>query len=562
MKILQEALKTGESIDTEFKSWIKVSNMRERISLAVDELIAFANCKGGTVYLGVEDNGEITGCTGKYDLQSIQEAIYDKTSPHLFTEIEEIEYDGKIVIAISVERDGKTYTTADGRCLKRLGKNSKPFYSDEMAHVYTIVNTNDFSSQIIAESSVNDINLMVVYALKEKLRLRDPASTLPDMEDMAFLRDLKLIVDEDGQIKLTIAGLLFVGKDASIQRLLPQAEVIYLHYGKDNLEEYNARIDMKQPITTVLDRLTEKIQNDNKIESVQIGLFRLEVSEYSEKVFQEALLNALSHRDYRQQGAVYVKHYPDKIMIENPGGFLDGITADNIITHPSVPRNKLITETLQNLRYVQRTGQGVDIIFREMVSMGKPYPSYRVFNDAVQLTLSSAMEDPDFVKFVVKEQDSRQITFSRAQLMILRCVAENRRIKLADAQRIAQIDNNEAKKCCLDLMNYGLIELCGKEYMLTARVYEAIKSDVDYTRDRVVQYIKAKDMIAEYLKRNSVINNSTVRELCGFTKQQARTTLGKMINENIIIKTGNGRATKYELKQLSRESSGTRKRLD
>ena len=244
----------------------------------------------------------------------------------------------------------------------------------------------------------------------------------------------------------------------------------------------------------------------------------------------------------------YVKHYPDKIVIENPGGFLDGITADNIITHPSVPRNKLITETLQNLRYVQRTGQGVDIIFKEMVSMEKPYPVYRVFNDAVQLTLSSVMEDPDFVKFVIKEQDSRQITFSLAQLMILRYVAENRRIKLSDAQKIAQIDNNEAKKCCSDLINYGLIELSGKEYMLTARVYEAIKSDVDYTRDRVVQYIKAKDMITEYLKRNNAINNSTVRELCGFTKQQARTTLGKMMNEDIIIKTGNGRATKYELK--------------
>ena len=52
--------------------------------------------------------------------------------------------------------------------------------------------------------------------------------------------------------------------------------------------------------------------------------------------------------------------------------------------------------------------------------MGKPYPVYRVFNDAVQLTLSSAMEDPDFVKFVIKEQDSRQIAFSLAQLMILR----------------------------------------------------------------------------------------------------------------------------------------------
>ena len=84
--------------------------------------------------------------------------------------------------------------------------------------------------------------------------------------------------------------------------------------------------------------------------------------------------------------------------------------------------------------------------------------------------------------------------------------------------------------------------------MLTARVYEAIKSDVEYTRDRVVQYIKAKDMITEYLERNNAINNGTVRELCGFTKQQARTTLSKMIDEDIILKVGNGRATKYELR--------------
>ena len=159
---------------------------------------------------------------------------------------------------------------------------------------------------------------MVVYSLKEKIKLRDTDSTLPQMDDMAFLRDLGLTAEVNGQVKLTIAGLLFVGKDASIHGLLPQAEVIYLYYGKENLEEYNARLDLKQPIITILDRLTEKVQNDNKIQNVQIGLFRLEIADFSEKVFQEALLNALSHRDYHQLGAVYVKHYPDKIVIENP----------------------------------------------------------------------------------------------------------------------------------------------------------------------------------------------------------------------------------------------------
>ena len=544
---LKKIIEQGETITVEFKSWINANSMKDRINLVVPELIAFANSKGGTVYLGIEDNGDITGCSGNYDLQNICESIYEKTRPPMFTDIEEIDYQGKKIIAISVAHDGNTYATSDGRCLRRLGKNSKPYYPDEMSHIYSVTQTPDFSSQIIAESSVDDINLMVVYSLKEKLKIRDADSTLPQMDDMAFLRDLGLIAENNGQVKLTIAGLLFVGKDASIHRLLPQAEVIYLHYGKENLEEYNARLDLKQPIITILDRLTEKVQNDNKIQNVQIGLFRLEIADFSEKVFQEALLNALSHRDYQQLGAVYVKHYPDKIVIENPGGFLEGITEKNIITHPSVPRNKLIAETLQRLKYVQRTGQGVDIIFREMVSMGKPYPIYRVFNDAVQLTIDSAIEHIDFVKFIVKEQDTKQIFLSLAELMILRYIAENSKIKLAKAQELSQISEDEARKSLMELVKWGLIEVVGTDYMLTARVYEAVKSDVEYTRDKTVQYIKAKSMITEYIKKHGYINKSTVQVLCGFSQQQARRTLDKMQREDIIKLTNSGRYAKYVL---------------
>ena len=130
----------------------------------------------------------------------------------------------------------------------------------------------------------------------------------------------------------TIAGLLFVGKEASIQRLLPQAEVIYLHYSADNLEEYDARLDLKLPLISVIDKLTERVQAYSKIENIQVGLFRLEVEDFPERVFQEALLNALSHRDYQSNAVVYVKQYPDRIV-----------------------------------------GQGVDIIYKDMVSMGKPY---------------------------------------------------------------------------------------------------------------------------------------------------------------------------------------------
>lgn len=499
-----EILKIGESINTEFKSWNKVSDMKKRINLAVDELIAFANNKGGTLYFGVEDNGEVTGCDGNYDLQNIIESIYEKTRPSIFVDPEEIEYNGKKVIALTVASDGITHATTDGRCLKRLGKNSKPFY---------------------------------------------PESTLADMDDIAFLRDLALVKSDSGNIKLTVAGLLFVGKEQAINRLLPQAEVIYLHYSESNLEEYDARLDMKAPIISVIDRLSEKIQDSNRIVNVQVGLFRLEIVDFPEKVFQEALLNALSHRDYQSQGAVYVKHYPDKIVIENPGAFLDGITENNIITHPSVPRNKLIAETLQHLKYVQRTGQGVDIIFREMISSGKPFPEYKSYNDAVSLTIYSAIDDIDFVKFIANEENGLSRSFSLSELMILRYLKDNRKITMSEAESLIQEARDQAQNACNNLKRYGLIELSGNEYMLTAKIYDELKNSVDYTKDKAIQYIKAREMILEYIRDRGFINNELVRELCGFSQKQARIILQRMRKENLIELSEKGRYAKYIIKK-------------
>ena len=158
--------------------------------MAVNELTALANTKGGKLLFGVEDNGEVTGCTN-YDIQNFIEAIYDKTRPPLFVEYEVIEYQGKDIIILSVEPDGQTYATTDGRCLKRLGKNSKPFYSEEMSNRYSSLQTPDFSGQVIMDSRIDDIDSLEVYKLKERLKLRDATSTLAEMEDMAFLRDLK-----------------------------------------------------------------------------------------------------------------------------------------------------------------------------------------------------------------------------------------------------------------------------------------------------------------------------------------------------------------------------------
>ena len=99
----------------------------------------------------------------------------------------------------------------------------------------------------------------------------------------------------------------------------------------------------------------------------------------------------------------------------------------------------------------------------------------------------------------------------------------------------------------------GLIEVVGKEYMLTAKVYNAVKSDVAYTRDKSIQYIRAKSMILEHLSSSGVITNEKVQELCGFTRNQATDTLKRMRQEGAITLLGAGRGAKYTLKQEKAE---------
>lgn len=192
-------------------------------------------------------------------------------------------------------------------------------------------------------------------------------------------------------------------------------------------------------------------------------------------------------------------------------------------------------------------GKGVDIIFKDMVSMRKSYPKYRSFNDAVSLTIFSAIDNIEFVKFITEIQDKSNKIMPLAEMMILRTLLDNRKEQLSELSKKVQKSLDETKKLCNELVNSGLIEIVGKEYMLTAKVYEALKSDVEYTRDKTIQYIKAKSMILEYLQTNDQITSAKIQEMCGFTKQQARIVIDKMRSGKLIALKGKGPAARYVL---------------
>lgn len=541
---LRKMIAAGENTRQEFKSWVKCGNYKQRKELAVKSTVALANAVGGVFLFGVEDDGTITGCS-ESDPQALMEAIYDMTRPSLFTEIETVETSDGVVLVVSVDKVGSPVATTSGIYYKRLGKVTKPFYPAN--DVYSPADNLDFSSKIVEGASEGDIDLLEVYRLKEKLRIRDSASALPDLADTTFLDNLKLIRLEKDEVRVTVAGLLFVGKTTSISRLLPQAEVIYLHYSDEAQTEYDNRMDMQEPLISILDKLTERIRTYNHLTNVQVGLYRLEVYDFSEAVFQEALLNALAHRSYEETAPIYVKHYPTKIVIENPGGFPEDINESNIITHQSIPRNKLIAMTLQHLKYVQRSGQGVDIMYQSMLTEGKPYPEYTSTPNSVRLTLRSTMENQNFVHFIAEMQDKRSKMFTLSELMILHYLREHQKITLKQAAKTIQESDNNAHKVLNSLRDEGLLELNGKTYMLTLKVYETVKTDVAYVQDKTVNQIQAKGRIVEYLQLKPWITNQKAQELCGFNKNQTYYILRQMCKDGILQPVGKCRGTKYKI---------------
>jgi len=84
-------------------------------------------------------------------------------------------------------------------------------------------------------------------------------------------------------------------------------------------------------------------------------------------VIREAINNAVAHRDYRRTSETFILQYQDKLVVKNMGGLPLGVTQENLLRVQSTPRNRLLADVLSKTGVVERSGQGVDKIFRNMV---------------------------------------------------------------------------------------------------------------------------------------------------------------------------------------------------
>ena len=215
--------------------------------------------------------------------------------------------------------------------------------------------------------TVADLNDRAIQVMREKYAEKQHNVQFKTLSKEQILSDLDLVT-KDG---VTNAAVILLGQDEVLKDKLPQASVRVEYRATESQIPFDNRVDYGKAFFLMIEELWHDINLRNGSFPVKEGPYIFNVPYFNEDVIREAINNAVAHRDYRRQSETVIKLYPQRMTIVNAGGFPHGVTLQNLLTVPSTPRNRLLTDVLSKTGIVERSGQGVDKIFYETLSEGK-----------------------------------------------------------------------------------------------------------------------------------------------------------------------------------------------
>ncbi|MGJ5096794.1 ATP-binding protein [Bradyrhizobium oligotrophicum] len=377
--LLQERiLKTielGESQFREFKSALQgepgAKSPRPTSSVAKDiaeALVAFANADGGELLIGVEDDGTITGIPFDEDkiatlLKAPITGVFAETP--LPTPIAtKISISGKKLLYFAVDKSTRSiHQTSDGRCLQRRDLESVPVSASKLQFERQEQISREYDRQFIDGASVTDLDIDLVKAVSDETARMSPEKCL---------QYLGLGEYGIGVLRLRRAALLLFAKKVELWH--PRCQVRILRIRGTELRtgrEYNVTSDepvvgnILQLLTTSWDQLRPHLVATKLTEG---ALFKEQIM-YPEDACREALINAITHRDYSVEGKnIEIHIFDDRMEVRSPGALLSTITVDDLRRQQGAheSRNAHIARVLREIGYVREMGEGMRRIFRLM----------------------------------------------------------------------------------------------------------------------------------------------------------------------------------------------------
>lgn len=525
-------------------------NLRKTLADLAEAAMCFANASGGHLVVGIANRPggptALKGCDAS--VQDIGKGIFERTSPGLIVEVDEYRHpnapDVRLII-IGVSQGTQVYSVA-GRVTLRMGTDCRALSPAEVHRLYSSRLNLDLSAEP-TDLGIEAVSASAMEIARRRLRaMPEGGREVADLPLGELLRNLKL-VDDSGWLRR--AGALLLTTPAEDV----EASLVYVHRQRASAEpDYSTRLD--GTLLEVAERAIELVRVRRHERNLLLPSGQqITVADFPEPAVREAIANALVHRDYRRGGSVFVEHNDEQLTVTSPGGFLTGVSPENVLTGEPRARNPLLAEAARNLRLGERLGIGVDRMYRSMIAAGGHPPTFEDREDCVRVRFAAA-HDADVAKFVAQLPSSLNDEHETDVLIVLHELCRQRTISAETLMPVSQRPLDEAQTV-LERMAAAPLDLLEPTrrtasralptYRLRDLVLAQLGGAVHYHRrsgDDIDRKVIAH--VAEYER----VTNATVRNLLDVSVTRASGILRDLVDRNVLVKTSTqqrGSAVEY-----------------
>ena len=510
--------------------------------------VAFSNEGGGKLVFGMTDRlpHQVVGTTfGLGNLGALEDKIYARLRIRVKThELFESGTNLRVLVFEIPSRPVQRVLRYEGVPLMRTGESLRLMSEDEIQRIYSEQDS-DFLAKPCPGFSEENIDFRAIEVLKEDYAKTSKNESFARLPHQQILSDLGLVLSNG---TFTYAALLLLGKPEVLKKLLPQARIMIEFRLKEGQIPFDKRLIIQEPILLAVDTVWEFINSYNGESPLREDARVSRIPYFEEQIIREALLNAIAHRNYSLAGEIVIKLFPQKIIFSNPGGFPPGVTLDNLVKVNSTPRSALLTEVLLKTGFVERSGQGVDMIFSEQLSRGKAEPDYADSDyHQVVLELSGKVESEAFALFMKYEKHRRvqegEKLLSAFEIIILDKIRQGKHLGLASKHLDLLLQEELIKK--IGPANSNRYTLCDTYFEFEKSVMGDIGGYSQLTIEEVAKLLSKKDAckIGDFM---DVLGDS-------LSRKQVRTLIARLIDAGILTREGKAKGTIYRLKLHSRD---------
>lgn len=531
-------LHSRESEHLEFKE--------AKASYSFDDLVkycvALANELGGKIILGVTDKipRKIVGTAAFTDLERTKNGLNRRIPLRIHID-EILDPDGRVLIFTVPPRPVGMPIHDDGTYYMRTGESLVAMSPDKLKKIFN-EDRPDFTAEICPDAGLVDLEKEAIEDFRIRWMQKSRNENIRSLTIPQLLADAELLTSTG----LTYAALILFGTHQALGKFLPQSEVIFEYRSSEASGPAQHRQEFRRGFFGFYENLWQTINLRNDQQHYQDGLFIRDILTFNESAVREAILNDVSHRDYRMGGSVFVRQFPRRLEIVSPGGFPSGITLDNFLWQQQ-PRNRRIAESFARCGLVERAGQGMNRIFEACIKESKPKPDF-TFTDEnhVGLTLQGQVQNTQFLKFLELIGKEKLESFSTGELLTIDGIFNN--------ISIASIEKGDVSK----LIDSGIIEQRnrGKSiYYAFAKKYDIFISTIGTaTPNKGMDRKTNKDLLLSHIRANTKSGSRMVEFLTilpDYSRSQVQVLLRELQKERKIFVRGATNAARwYPLKPI------------